>query len=480
MVYLTSQRFGRPQGASGLQVNSLVAPSNIGQSYIGTVGMMGIAKRGPMDVWVRCSNFADYLRMYGDPSDRYWAIYSDMISQLPDAVDDFFRVAGADSQFQLMRIGGDGKAKKATSSSKNRFNTTVLSHQVGSPGRWAGYDYDSDFAAIIVSTQRSITLVLPGVEKNELIGGSVIVSSQTGQRFPIVSNTAANPVSGEVVITISPQFDLVSEGVSGPATLTGLATYNRLINLTGTVTILELEDLTGTVTIGEENPLVIVGDGTAFTSELTVGQSFYYLNEARTITSITSDTTLTIESSFVGQAGSGLTVQRSNLTLAGTGSAFTTELAVGDKLLLDYEGVTYSRTVSAIADDTTLTLSSGFPFDVTDTQIQTENYWVEGDLTADYGNELAVGNYIIDPNRSGSSIKVVEIDAVASPERFKVEEQFSADFNNAQITKQNQLARVSLRTPVNQGLALEYRPGNRYPLTHTRIDVYMNYDYPLR
>lgn len=474
MVF-TSQTYGRTQGQSGIEVSTLTTPGTIQNTFIGTVGMMGIIKRGPTDVWVPCSSINDYFNVFGVPGDRYWGIYSDLLSQLPDAVDDFYALAGSDAQLWLMRIGGDNKGKAATLSSKNRFGTKTLSLEAGSVGRWAGYDYESQFEAIVVSTQRTITLVLPGIEKNELKGGNIVFSSETGKTFPIIANSSADPNSGEVVFTISPQYDLLAEGVSGPATLSGLATYNREITLTGTVTIPELEDLTGTATISLENSIVVIGNGTNFTTKLKVGDAVYYLNESRTITSITSDTTLTIASPFAGPAGSGLTLQKANLTVVGDGTAFTTELSVGDKLITDFEGVTYERTVAAIADDTNLTLESGFPFGISAaSQIKTKNYWVEGDLSADYGNELVPGNYIIDPGRGGQSLKVTEVDASASPERFKVEAQFETDFSNAQITKQNQLAKVILKAPVGEGLFVEYSPGRDYPLTHFRMKVYIN------
>lgn len=54
-----------------------------------------------------------------------------------------------------------------------------------------------------------------------------------------------------------------------------------------------------------------------------------------------------------------VTVTAGNATLVGTNTLFTTELVVGDTIVIESEG---SRTVSAIASDTSLTMSSSFVF----------------------------------------------------------------------------------------------------------------------
>jgi hypothetical protein len=86
---------------------------------------------------------------------------------------------------------------------------------------------------------------------------------------------------------------------------------------TGSYHFISAANLTGTVT-KEASSTTLVGSGTAFLSELTVGQVIKVpgtANEYRTVSAIASDTSLTVSAAFENNA-SGQTATRSNAHFA--------------------------------------------------------------------------------------------------------------------------------------------------------------------
>lgn len=109
--------------------------------------------------------------------------------------------------------------------------------------------------------------------------------------------------------------------------------------------------LTGTVAL---SGTTVTGTGTAFTTDLAIGNYVLigssYIGK---VTAIASNTSLTV--SVSGTVGSGATIKKAVTTLTGTGTLFLTELEVGDSITFD--GLSYA-TISAIASDTSATLES--------------------------------------------------------------------------------------------------------------------------
>jgi hypothetical protein len=317
-----------------------------------------------------------------------------------------------------------------------------------------------------VATIRTFTLIAPGVFSNEFSGAIANFGGATTD-YQIISNTEADPVSGEVIFTVGAQYDLLADGISGPVALTGTAEYSRYNNLSGTIAFALRKSLTGTISLDGN---VVTGDGTAFSTELTQGANLYVGGEARTIQSITSDTTLTLNSAF-SVTGNGLSAEIDNTTVVGTTTAFDTELSVGDTVYAIIEGVRQGRTVAAITDASNLELSSGYTEALgAGTQASTDNLTVTGTTTA-FDTELSVGNYIVDPGRAGSAVKVAAINAA---DEIVMESAFSGDFTAAELAKQTESASVVLTPPAGQGLSIEIGQGIRFPATHFSMTVFFN------
>lgn len=462
-----TRRFGPPIGAPGIEVIENSGNNSIPDPRYGTVAFYGILKRGPMGVAIPVNSRRKYDSMFGDPQDPRWHLYADGSQLTPDAIDGFFSTGGGAGSMLVTRLDLDGKARKASVTIKNRVGADALLVTAANEGKWGGAKNSIPYSPLIVSTARTFTIVAPGVESNEFIGAIAEFNTDSGKQYNIVANTPADPVSGEVVFTIGAQYNLLIDGVSGPTTLTGTASYHRYTTLTGTVTFPLTIDITGTVQI---NNTVITGTGTTFTTDFAVGHNVYYNGEARLVESITSDTTLTINSAFSSD-GSNATIQKDNLVVTGTGTQFQTEVVVGDVLYANINNELIGRTVAAIATNTSLTLTSGFPAALSGaTTIEKANYTITG-TGSQFNTQVSPGQYIIDPNRAGKSLKVV---SVTSATKLVVESQFSADFTSAQIVKQNQEAQIYLDAPVTQGLAVEIGQGVRYPDTHFSIKVYFN------
>jgi hypothetical protein len=459
------RRFGPPPGAAGIEVVERPGGYAIAGSRKGTSAIYGVLRRGPQGVAIPINGFKQYLEIFGDPASETWHLFTDSAFLTPDVINAYFRVGGGAGQLWVTRIEGDGKSRPSELIAKNKLGANALRIRAANGGRWGGKASKIAVTPVIAATARTFTLVAPGVLANEFVGADAEFTSATGKKYRIVANTAALE-TGETIFTVAAQYNLVGDGVAGPVALAGTATYTRYKSLAGTISYDLTQPLTGTVNL---TGTVATGTGTDFMTELAVGRNIYYNNEARVVTSITSDTTLTIDAPFTAE-GTGLTVDCDNLEVVGTTTAFTTETAVGDTLYQIINGVRVGRKIAAIASATSLTLASGFPIALTGVTGQVDSYTVTGTGTA-FNTEVQAGQYIVDPNRAGRSIKVASVTSATS---LKVAQQFSGDFTAAQLTKQNQLAEVTLVNAPGEGLAVEFGQGTRFPATHFSMKVYFN------
>lgn len=458
-------------GLPGVKVTELVTNFLTNEPGYGAIVILGDLKRGPMGTPIPCNSFSEYLDIFGKPGDKNWPLFKDSASLAPDAIEGFFATSGDRSTVWVLRNELDGLGTKAEVTLLSRSTKVpVLKVSAANEGRWGGYYKKLDYSSLIVVTDRTFTLVAPGTKVNEYLGATATFSSGTAKEYTIVANTAADPSSGEVIFTVSSQYNLISDGLSGPTVLSGNVTYSRYASLTGTIAAPQFTSLTGTVT---SNEAVLTGSNTEFSTELAVGDVVYFNGEPRLVSSITSDTTLTLEEAFTSPLA-GDTLEKPNLTVTGTGTAFDTELASGDILRVTVGANTYERTVDTISSATELTLTSSFPEEVTaGTAAETYNYIVEDDSSGtDFDNDLDVGDFVIDPNRAGSAVKVVAIDTGAFPPQFTIEEQFSGDFTSAKIAKQTANAQVELLPALTEGLSVEIGQGVTFPDTHFSMAVY--------
>ncbi len=463
---LTTRLFGPPIGAAGVDVIERSSGNALSDPSYGAVAYYGLVKRGPIGVCLPFRSRGQYDEVCGDPSDPRWHLYANGSHLLPDAVDGFYATGGGGGTLWLTRIA-IGNERAATVVLKNRFGVDALQVSAANEGRWGGQANDVAETPVVVATSRTFTLGAPGVLSNEFIGAKAYFSGAPGKQYVVVANTAAFEGSGEVIFTVSAQYDLIADGVAGPVALTGTAAYSRYRTLTGSIELPLYQAVTGTVNV---NGTVLTGTGTSFLSDLRVGANVYFGGEARVVESITSDTTATITSTFTA-GGTGVTIQVDNLTVTGTGTTFQADLEVGDTLYVTISGQTQGRVVEAIASATSLTLASGFPAAISSgTQAQVDNLDITGSATL-FTTELQVGQYIVDPNRAGKTVRVVEIGSATT---LTVDSPFTSNFAAAQLTRQNQLANVVLEAAPDQGLAVEIGQGLRYPNTHFSLTVKFN------
>jgi hypothetical protein len=459
--------FGPPIGAAGVRVIERVGTNRLNGPNFGAIALVGPLKRGPSGVPIPVTTREQYDRIFGDPRDSRWHLFPDGSFLTPDVVDGFFTTSVGAGMIWMIRLDLDGEGKKSQAILRNRYGTEVLRFTAGNEGRWGGYGRTIEMTPLIVTTSKTFTIYAPDVQANELVGAIAQFSSGSGKEYEIVANTKAFS-SGEVVFTVSSQYDLIADGVHGPVTVPGTARYSRLRTIAGTVSVPLYSNLTGTATISE---LTVTGTGTRFDTELRVGDNVYYQGEARAVESISSATTLTISETFTAD-GTGVALQKDNLTVTGTGTDFTTQ-NVGDALYVVIDGKTYNRTIAAIANATTLTLESGFPVNVgAGSQAQVDNFWVAIAGNTNLAGSLNIGDSVIDPNRRGEAVQVAEIDAAGS--RIRVNKQFSRSFTDAQLVRQNQEVQLTLKAPNGTGLAVEVTPGIKYPNTHFGLTFYFN------
>ena len=350
--------FGPPYGAAGVRVIERVGTNRLNGPNFGAIALIAPLKRGPSGVPIPVTTREQYDRIFGDPRDNRWHLFPDGSFLTPDVIDGFFTMSAGAGMIWVIRLDLDGEGKKAQTVIRNRYGTEILKFTAANEGRWAGYGRVIDMTPLIVTTSKTFTVYAPDVKANELIGALAQFSSGSGKQYEIVANTKASK-NGEVILTISSQYDLIADGVHGPVTVAGTARYNRLRAVAGTVSIPLYANLTGAATTSD---LTVTGVGTRFDTELQVGDSVYYQGESRAVESISSATTLTISEPFTAD-GSGVTLQRDNVTATGTGTDFTL-LKPGDSLYIVLDGKTYSRTVEAIASATSMTLESAYPTEV--------------------------------------------------------------------------------------------------------------------
>jgi hypothetical protein len=99
----------------------------------------------------------------------------------------------------------------------------------------------------------------------------------------------------------------------------------------------------------------VVGVSTLFETELIVGDSILVSSETRIIETITDDTHLTVTVPFTDVANDTSPAKLSK-TVLGVGTKFTTELSVGNSILVTGE----TRIIDTITDDTHLTVTEAF------------------------------------------------------------------------------------------------------------------------
>jgi hypothetical protein len=131
-------------------------------------------------------------------------------------------------------------------------------------------------------------------------------------------------------------------------------TITSTVNKTGTITV--SVNKTGTITISNGS-LTVTGTGTSFTTDLAVGSLIYNTSNVflGVVASITNNTTLLLNN-YATVNSTAINYKSSTALVAGTGTNFTTELTVGDRIFNSAN--TYLGTVNSISSATAMTLNA--------------------------------------------------------------------------------------------------------------------------
>lgn len=131
--------------------------------------------------------------------------------------------------------------------------------------------------------------------------------------------------------------------------------------LTGTITPPSIL-LIGTV-IATNNNTIITGIGTSFTTDFNMGDYIQIQNTTSSpifqIVSIESDTKIIIDAKYNDNSGT-YTYRKTGLTIIGTGTLFTSQLHIGDNIIINDGGANPEFIVKSIQSPTELTLENPY------------------------------------------------------------------------------------------------------------------------
>ncbi|MBT3354370.1 MAG: flagellar hook-basal body complex protein [Candidatus Scalindua sp.] len=202
-----------------------------------------------------------------------------------------------------------------------------------------------------------------------------LVDSGTGLKVQGTSGVAINvPVNateaGKATTKTTISGNLNSEFTSGAVNHVSTSASAYATNGSGTTT-----NLAGTFTTA--------GTTTATTPNTTgiqVGDIVSLGGDERKVVSLVANTSITVDSAFTTSAAyatpaigagalTGSIDPAASTTVTGVGTLFTSELAVGDQITVSGE----TRTISAIASNTSLTVSAAFSNNANDTSVMTDS-----------------------------------------------------------------------------------------------------------
>lgn len=203
-----------------------------------------------------------------------------------------------------------------------------------------------------------------------------LVDSGTGLKVKGVSGSAINiPVNqtlaGKATATSDIKGNLNSEFTASP--LNHVITTSTAYAPTGTNTT---RQLAGTYTT-DGTTTVLTGD----TSDIAIGDYINILGETRRVTSLSANTSVTVDTAFtVANAGyatpdagvgalTGSIDPTASTAVVGVGTLFTTELAVGDSITVSGE----TRIIESIASNTSLVVTAAFTNVSDDTSVMTDS-----------------------------------------------------------------------------------------------------------
>ena len=250
--------------------------------------------------------------------------------------------------------------------------------------------------------------------------------TQTKVVTEVLSNTSLN-VEGNFVITGQGRANsnTVYSALTGTVLINPAVTGTAVLNpaISGTVNV--NERITGTVNVYTTN--VVVGNATSFTTQVLVNDILTINNQVRRITSITNNQHLLVNAVF-SNAGTDNVAFLSNVVVLGSGTAFNTDIDIGDIITVNSE----IREVTFVSAADRLEVNAAFTYPANTQLLYLRSNVVTGSGT-NFNPQINVGD-IITINNEPRRVTVVTNDTT-----LQVNANYTHHATGASIYKQNNI-----------------------------------------
>ena len=250
--------------------------------------------------------------------------------------------------------------------------------------------------------------------------------TQTKVVTEVLSNTSLK-VEGNFVITGQGRANsnTVYSALTGTVLINPAVTGTAVLNpaISGTVNV--NERITGTVNVYTTN--VVVGNATSFTTQVLVNDILTINNQVRRITSITNNQHLLVNAVF-SNAGTDNVAFLSNVVVLGSGTAFNTDIDIGDIITVNSE----IREVTFVSAADRLEVNAAFTYPANTQLLYLRSNVVTGSGT-NFNPQINVGD-IITINNEPRRVTVVTNDTT-----LQVNANYTHHATGASIYKQNNI-----------------------------------------
>ena len=249
---------------------------------------------------------------------------------------------------------------------------------------------------------------------------------QTKVVTEVLSNTSLK-VEGNFVITGQGRANsnTVYSALTGTVLINPAVTGTAVLNpaISGTVNV--NERITGTVNVYTTN--VVVGNATSFTTQVLVNDILTINNQVRRITSITNNQHLLVNAVF-SNTGTDNVAFLSNVVVLGSGTAFNTDIDIGDIITVNSE----IREVTFVSAADRLEVNAAFTYPANTQLLYLRSNVVTGSGT-NFNPQINVGD-IITINNEPRRVTVVTNDTT-----LQVNANYTHHATGASIYKQNNI-----------------------------------------
>ena len=293
-----------------------------------------------------------------------------------------------------------------------------------------GTDFTSSIGGGAANTKVNVgdlfILNYSGAFTSNSIGNDPSLRTQTKVVTEVLSNTSLK-VEGNFVITGQGRANsnTVYSALTGTVTINPAVTGTAVLNpaITGTVNV--NERITGTVNVYTTN--VVVGNATSFTTQVLVNDILTINNQVRRITSITNNQHLLVNAVF-SNAGTDNVAFLSNVVVLGSGTAFNTDIDIGDIITVNSE----IREVTFVSAADRLEVNAAFTYPANTQLLYLRSNVVTGSGT-NFNPQINVGD-IITINNEPRRVTVVTNDTT-----LQVNANYTHHATGASIYKQNNI-----------------------------------------